>query len=272
LSAMPQFGTDQTFGLWYFQKSRPAVAEAIDAGISTFIVDWEHRGKAQRQSGRDTEVNADTPADLKAVSNMPGAAAVCRINGPDHDAAGDVELAIEGGASLILLPMVRRVAEVEAFLRQLRGRAAGGILIETQAALHCVQELARLPLSAVYIGLNDLSIELGNGSLFTAIVDGTVERVADELKAAGIPFGFGGVTLVDRGHPVPFRLLMAEMARHGATFSFARRAFRRDIAGRCLPEEVALIHELWRRLKRRPPREVEADRASFEAVARRCEL
>jgi hypothetical protein len=60
------------------------------------------------------------------------------------------------------------------------------------------------------------------------VVDGTV----DELRwHFDVPFGFGGLTLPDRGYPVPCRLLMGEMARLECSFSFLRRSFRRDVRG-----------------------------------------
>ena len=90
------------------------------------------------------------------------------------------------------------------------GRCGVGVLVETVAAVEAVEELALLPLSRVYVGLNDLSIDRGTASLFDAIADGTVERV---VSAFDVPFGFGGLTEPELGDPVPCRLLIAEMAR-----------------------------------------------------------
>ena len=69
-------------------------------------------------------------------------------------------------------------------------------------------------------------------------LDGTVARVRSLFN---VPFGFAGLTLVDGGFPVPCRLLIAEMARLGCSFTFLRRSFHRDIRGRATGEEVPRI-------------------------------
>jgi hypothetical protein len=119
------------------------------------------------------------------------------------------------------------------------GRAGLGILVETRDAVAAADELARLPLSRVYVGLNDLGIERGTPSIFTPLVDGLL----DELREcfAAMRFGFGGLTLPEAGAPIPCRLLLGELARLRADFTFLRRSFYRDVAGRDVTREVARI-------------------------------
>ena len=92
----------------------------------------------------------------------------------------------------------------------------------------------------MYVGLNDLAIERRSASIFEAITDGTVDRLREIFS---VPFGFGGLTLPDRGHPVPCRLLINEMVRLNCHFSFLRRSFHRDIRGRPVSEGLRLIRE-----------------------------
>src|SRR3712207_4202817 len=103
------------------------------------------------------------------------------------------------------------------------------LLVETQDGVARAAELARRPLSRVYVGLNDLRIDRGAHGLFTPLVDGTVDAVR-----AGVPgtFGVGGLTLPEGGAPVPAWLLAAELVRLGADFTFLRRSFTADMAGR----------------------------------------
>ena len=258
--------TNQELELWYFQTSGEAVKSAVGAGISTFIVDWENKSKAARQWGRDTEINYDTVEDLERVAAVHGVKAVCRINRLSSQTARDIDTALSGGAKLILLPMVEQLSEAETFLRLLNGRAAGGILIETANAVSSVKQLAKLPLSAVYIGLNDLCISLGKSHIFEAVVDGTVEHVCTVLADEGLFFGMGGVTVVDGGAPVPCRLLMAELCRLDVRFTFLRRSFRRDIAGRDIAIEVTRIQSEWRDLRARDRDQVESDHRSMLRV------
>jgi hypothetical protein len=112
------------------------------------------------------------------------------------------------------------------------------------------------------VGLNDLAIDRGERNIFRAVLDGTVERVRRHFS---IPFGFGGLTLPERGDPIPCRLLMGEMIRLGCNFSFLRRSFFRDTGGEDLPRHVSRIHEALRAAEGRSVEEIERDRAALHA-------
>jgi hypothetical protein len=182
-------------------------ADVVAAGAAGIVVDWERRGKARRQLGEGTQINADTPDDLSRVrAATPGR-----------------------GVDEILLPMVRTTDEVDRALDLVAGRCGLGILIETQDAVLRAAELARRPLSRIYVGLNDLRIDRRSTSLFGPLVDGTVDAVRAEVRQA---FGVAGLTLPGGGVPVPGSLLAAELVRLDTHFTFLRRSFIADMAGR----------------------------------------
>jgi HpcH/HpaI aldolase/citrate lyase family len=214
------------FDLFLFAHDPALVAAAASAGIDGFVVDWESRGKADRQAGADTEVNAGTHADLAGVRAATTARVICRINRLGPWTREEVDAAVEAGADELLLPMVEAPTDVDEVMALVAGRCALGILLETEAAVARAAELARLPVSRVFVGLNDLAIERGSRSIFDAVADGTVERARAAFE---VPFGFAGLTLPDRGSPIPCRLLLAEMERLGCAFSFLRRSYRRDV-------------------------------------------
>ncbi|HHQ49636.1 MAG TPA: aldolase [Acidobacteria bacterium] len=240
---------------------------ALDAGITSFIVDWEHRGKERRQRGFDTEINRDTPEDLLRMATLDGVRLVCRLDAWGERSTEEVETALACGATDLLLPMVTAPHQVEAFLAAVDGGCGAGILVETVEACACAAELARFPLTTVYVGLNDLAISRGARTIFDAVVDGTVER----LRAifSNTAFGFGGLTCVDRGEPIPCRLLLAEMVRVGADFTFLRRSFKRDIADRSWPNEIERLRSEQRRLSRRTRAEIDRDRAALAGAVKR---
>jgi citrate lyase beta subunit len=245
-----------------FERDPARVRAAVAAGIRDFILDWETRGKEERQAGADLEQNADTPEDVRAVRALAPGRVICRVNPVWDGTAREVDAAVEAGASVVLLPMVRGTREVEAALAAARGRAGIAILIETVDAVERARELSRLPLAFVYVGLNDLRLERRT-SLWAPIADGTLERVRAAFSEHA--FGFAGVTFPDRGEPIPCRLLFAEMARHRCDFGFLRRQFKRDAyrAGVDLPAEVAKMRAAWERALARAPAEVEADRRAL---------
>jgi 2-keto-3-deoxy-L-rhamnonate aldolase RhmA len=251
------------FSLLLFSTSPPFIRQAVAAGIHGIIVDWEHTGKETRQLSFDTQIAHDTLDDLKRVRACTDARVICRINGYGSTTAVEIEQAIHAGADEILLPMVRTAGQVQAVLDQIRNRCGLGILVETIAAVQCVDELARLPLSRVYVGLNDLSIERNSRNIFAAMKDGTVEQIR---RAFHVPFGVAGLTLPERGEPIPCRLLIGEMARLGCDFSFLRRSFHRDIIGRDLAVEVPRLLEALRQARSRLPEAIARDRAAFEAT------
>ncbi len=250
-----------TLELVLFASDPALVSQALAAGIRSFIVDWEWRGKDLRQLGFDTEINRDTAEDLRRLAELGAPRRFCRLNRFGPWSGDEVEEAVSAGATDLLLPMVESPGEVASWLEMVGGRCASGILVETTAGVAAAARLATLPLAHVYVGLNDLAIDRRSASLFEAVVDGTVESLA--ARFTGRMFGFGGLTVVDRGAPIPCRLLLAEMARLGCGFTFLRRSFRRDIVGRDMPCEVASMRELWKRCR---ARSVDAQRAEHDRL------
>jgi hypothetical protein len=252
--------------LMLFERSPQSAREVLPFGIGSFMLDWEYLGKTERQHGFDTEVEPVGVAELAAVAAVPGVAAWCRINHDGPHTADEIEFAIGAGACGIFLPMVTEPGEVERFLRRVDGRCGVGILVETARALACVDDMAGLPLDRVYFGLNDFAICRGRGSIFGAVLDRSVERAREAF--ADTPFGFGGVTAIDAGSPVPCRRLIEEMARLDCRFSFLRRSYRRDVQRIGVPALVEGVRAYWRRCRARSRDDVDRDRRALEQLLR----
>ena len=248
-----------------FSTNPTFIRQSVEAGVRGIVVDWEHTGKERRQALADTQINRDTLDDLRRVRACTHALVICRMNGYGATTAEEVEQAVEAGADELLLPMVQTVEEVEAVLDQVKDRCGVGILVETVAATMLVEGLARLPLSRVYVGFNDLAIERKTPNIFAAVSDGTVDRVR---RSFHIPFGFGGLTLPDCGYPIPCRLLIGEMIRINCDFSVLRRSFYRDIRGRDPAFEIPRLLEALRQAALRSPAAVASDRHDLENAIR----
>ena len=214
------------FDLLLFGVYPALVQAATGAGVDGIVVDWENAGKRLRQAGADTEVNHHTAADLSRVRAATDRLVICRIESVPRGGLEHVEAAIALGADELLVPMARRREELEAVIDAASGRCGVGMLIETAEAAAAPEQFAGLKLRRVYVGLNDLAIERRSRGIFDALVDGTVDRAR---RAVDVPFGVAGLTLPEAGHPVPCRLLIAEMARLRCGFGFLRRSFLRDV-------------------------------------------
>jgi hypothetical protein len=253
-----------TFSLLLFSTSPKFITKSISGGVEGIVVDWEKIGKKKRQAFVDTQINRDTLEDLRRVRASTQAHVICRINRFGESTRHEIEQALSAGADELLLPMVSTVAEVEEVLELVGERCSLGILVETLSAIRTIEQLSRLPLSKIYVGLMDLAIERQTTNIFLALADGTVETIR---KSVTCQFGFGGLTLPDRGHPIPCRLLIGEMDRLRCDFSFLRRSFHRDIHGRDPEIEIPRLQEALQQAKSRSKDEVDQDHADLlEAI------
>ena len=253
---------NQPLELFLFEHDVINARHAVNFGIQHFLVDWEHKGKASRQTGFDTEIRPGTTADLDALSSLKGSSPWCRINHYGEHSSTEVEEAVMAGAEGIFLPMVKTVSEVEQFLSHVDGRCKTGILLETTEAYGIAEELATLPFERVYLGLNDFAISRGGGSIFCAIRDGSVEKMRDIFSSK--VFGFGGVTAIDAGAPIPATYLLQEMSRLNCHFSFMRRSFRRDSKGKDVSQLLNSIQAYWKQCNERSLSSIQDDHKKLE--------
>jgi len=259
-------GEGAEFDLFLFTRDVSFASDAVAAGVTGIVIDWEQAGKHARQADADTEVTGDTDEDLRRMRAAIDAPILCRINPLGDRTAEEIDVAVAAGADEVLLPMVRSAGEVEQALAHVDGRIGVGILVETEEAIACASRLGRLPITRVFVGLNDLAIQRKSGSIFHALVDGTVDTVR---AAFDCPLGVAGATLPDAGEPLPSRVLFGELARLRCQFTFLRRSFRRDVRGRRLEIEVPRIRDALADAASRDPGAVLRDRTELVvAVAR----
>jgi len=235
-----------------------------ELGFDALIVDLEREGKHDRQSGFDTQISAHTIDDLVAIRPTTDARIICRIDAMSADSRRQIDAVISAGADEILVPMVRRVTEIEHALSVADGRAGVGVMIETTDSLRIVETLAELPISRGYLGLNDLWIERRTPNRFTALSDGTTDKVASAF--GDIPFGVAGLTHPRLGSPLPCRHLVNELSRLGCDFTFLRRAFLAAISTMPAVEVIADIRSALAAANSRSPAQVDTDRRLAHAA------
>lgn len=229
--------------LFLFTTDPDFAATAEMSGVDSIIIDWENHNKKSRQLDYSTEINFDTPEDVARIASQVQIPVTVRINSLGLHTKFEIEEAIKNGAKIIMLPMASDAREVQEFIDLVDGRAKTIIQIETQRLVEDCDKLKFLPWDYAYIGLNDLMVSPRDNYIWNALLDGTVSHIYQTLANKDV--GFGGVTVVTGGYPIPFIELLAEMSRLGCKLSFLRRSFKKDIQGRDMVAEIQAIRYAW---------------------------
>ena len=216
-----------------FITNRPEIARIAEAaGVDRIFVDMEYLGKEARQHGLDTVKSHHTTADAAAIrAALTTADLLVRVN-PIHDAAPgvpssceEIDAAIGAGADILMLPYFKTVDEVRIFLELTDGRVKTMLLFETPEAVDLADGILTLPgIDEIHVGLNDLSIGMGQRFLFQPLADGTLDALCPKFRARGIPFGFGGIARLGAG-AVPAEVIIREHYRLGSGRAILSRSF-----------------------------------------------
>ena len=207
----------------------PQIAAFVaSAGVDRLFVDLEYIGKDVRQKNVASWKSKQTSEDVSKIRKAaPDAHLLVRIN-PLHDGtAQELDDVIARGADSVMLPMFSTTTELAQFYDLLDDRVEAVPLFETKSSLdHLPEMIAKLPLTRLHIGLNDLHLDMGLTFMFETIADGTLEAPCAALRAAGIPFGIGGVARAKEGIVSP-EYLLGEHVRLGSSGAILSRTFHR---------------------------------------------
>jgi len=213
--------------------NNPAIAQiAEEAGVDWIFVDLEYIGKDARQEGLDTVKNHHTIQDIKniryAVTKAKVLVRVNSIHAATEDyfsSKSEIDATIEAGADIVMLPYFHTVKEVKDFIKYVDGRAKTCLLLETPEAVLLLDEILLIQgIDMIHIGMNDLHLAMGLKFMFQLLTDGTVERLANKIRAKGIPFGFGGIARLNTGM-LPGSYVLKEHYRLGSSMVIVSRSF-----------------------------------------------
>ena len=218
--------------LMYITNSPEIAQIAENAGVDRIFVDMEFIGKNLRQAGMNTVQCRHTVEDVKRIRQVINKAELLvRVN-PLHDESDEycsseeeIDAVINAGADLIMLPYFHSAADIKRLVNIVGRRAKVFPLLESMDALTNVDEILTVPgIDEIYIGLNDLSLDLHKKFMFELLADGTVESLCDKFGKIGIPYGFGGIARPGRGD-VPAEYIIREHYRLGSTCAILSRSF-----------------------------------------------
>ncbi|MCP5074559.1 MAG: aldolase [Rhodobacteraceae bacterium] len=238
-------------------------------GVDRLFVDLEFEGKEARQGHLSSWISRHTSEDVTKVREAaPDAHLLVRINPLNAASRNEIKDAISRGADSIMLPMFNSREEVDRFMELIAGRCLAVPLVETGAALQALPEIAeRCGLSEIYIGLNDLHLDLGLDFMFEPFANGLLEDPCAALREAGVKFGIGGLARDGEGIVSP-KYLLGEHVRLGSTRAILSRTFHRGARSVAemqsemdFAEEVGRLAARYHGFQNMPLAELNANRA-----------
>ncbi len=201
---------------------------AEKCGVSRIFVDLERNGKLERQGHLDTLISSHSMDDISVIKKqLTSAQLLVRLNPLYHNTKLEIDRAVNSGADWLMLPMYRTADEVRNFIKLVNKRARVILLLETCSAYECLDEVVKIPgIDEIYIGLNDLHLDMGLNFMFEPLANGTVDKMVKIISSAGLAFGFGGIARVNEG-VIPGEVILAEHLRLGSSSVILSRTFHR---------------------------------------------
>ena len=239
-----------SLSLMYITNDPTVALIAEKNGVDRVWVDLETLGKEERQKNMNSVKSHHTVQDVAAISKLLTTAELqVRINPWNDGSKAEVEQVIAAGADRIMLPMWKSLEEVDEFLRTVNKRVATTLLLETREAEECLDAVLKHPmLDEIHIGLNDLHLSYGLTFMFELLSNGTVERMCEKMKKAGVSYGFGGIARIGEG-TIPAEMIVMEHYRLGSTRAILARSFCNTTDGADAVEVEQLFAENVKKLR-----------------------
>jgi len=230
--------------LMLFTNSVTLARAAYNAEIDRLVIDLERRGKSARQHGYHLEVNNHKIEDIKKIKTVVPIKIMCRLNAFNSGTKNEIEEALLAGADTLMLPMFKTPVEVNKFLEIISNRANTSLLFETKEAILCIDQFKDIKVNEIYVGLNDLGIAYKVKFQYELLSNGIIDHIRKQFPYHD--FGFGGITVLDKGFPLSTKDIIKELARVRANQVIIRRAFKRDIVKKNMKKEVKRIKNFYK--------------------------
>lgn len=264
--------TGANFVLTLFTNDPSLARKADAAGIDRIGLDLEKIGKAERQGKLNTWISNHEECQLHAVRESLQKAELFVRTNPIHAGSGaEIDRLIRQGAQVLMLPYFHSVDEAERFIALVDHRAQVSLLVETAAAAARIEDIVQLDgIDEIHVGLNDLHLSLGLDSHFELLGSRLLDMLSETVRAAGLPFGFGGVARVDDTRlPMPSDLVYAQYPRLAADRALVSRVFLTpDYRNLDLKEEVAAFRRRMGEWYQRSPEDWRVAQRELSRIAR----
>lgn len=247
---------------------------ADDIGIGRIMLDLEINGKYERQGHLDTLISNHSISDIPLLKeSIVNAELLVRVNPLNQNSKQEIDEAINLGADLLMLPMFKNNLELKEFSDLVEGRVNIIPLVETYNSILDMHNIVKISgVKEIYIGLNDLHLDMGMKFMFEPLAIGMIDEAVKIIKESRLPFGFGGVARVGEGH-IPGELILAEHDRLGSSSVILSRTFHRgdDILqpsqkNTSFQDELKKLNDQLYRLKQRDKNKILKDHIEFREL------
>jgi 2-keto-3-deoxy-L-rhamnonate aldolase RhmA len=205
----------------------PKIAKiAESSGVDWIFIDLEINGKEERQGHLDTVISRHNIEDVKNVKHvLKTSKLLVRVNPIYEGSLFEINKVIDDGADIVMLPFFKSKEEVDTFVRYVDKRSKTMLLLETPEAVENIDGILSVDgIDYIHIGLNDLHLGYNMKFMFELLADGTVEKLCNKIKSAGIPYGFGGIAQLGKGD-LPAEKIITEHYRLGSSMVILSRSF-----------------------------------------------
>ena len=214
---------------WIILNSPEMAEYCVKNGVDRIFLDLEKIGKEERQGHLNTWKSNHLETDIiKLKDKLTKGKLIVRLNPWNKNSHSEINYAIQNGADFLMLPMIKTFHEIDSFCKEVANQIPIIPLIETPEPLDLVPKIIKISgVKEIYIGLNDLSLSLGNKFVFEPLVNNLLEKSAEILNSENIPWGFGGIARYGEGL-IPAELIMGEHVRLGSKRLILSRTFHRN--------------------------------------------
>jgi hypothetical protein len=214
---------------------------AGSVGVERILIDLEGLTKRERQQNRGLFHSDHTLEDLGAIRGAcPRASITVRVNSIHAGSAKEIGAVTMHRPDRIMLPWIRSADEIDQFLDLVPAGIEPILLLENRWSLEFLPDLVQhYPVREVYIGLNDLSLDLGFRNFAQTLLHKTFQTAARQLRESDLIWGFGGVgDFRDRSLPIAAEDFFLYQVRLGSRSCWLSRSFRQLLDG-CPTEDAA---------------------------------
>jgi 2-keto-3-deoxy-L-rhamnonate aldolase RhmA len=228
--------------LMYITNDPIVATIAEQSGVDRIWIDLERMGKEERQHEMNSVKSNHILKDVAKIRPyVKNSELMVRVNPLHGNSQAEIDEVINSGADLVMLPMFKVTSDVSRYVDMVGGRAKVMLLAETAEAIENIEDIVRVPgIDEIHIGLNDLHLAYNLNFMFELVANGTVDKICEIIRYAGIPYGFGGVAKLGEGL-LSAEYVLAEHYRLGSSMVILSRSF----CDTCMIKEVEQIRSVF---------------------------